>query len=42
MHVVRTALAGLLMGAAVGFVFALLRPQRRSPYTAQAAMSGSR
>lgn len=32
MHVVRSAIAGLLLGAAVGFVVALVRPRPRSPY----------
>ncbi len=32
MHVLRSALAGLLVGAAAGFVVALLRPRARSPY----------
>jgi gas vesicle protein len=36
MHVVRSALAGLLLGAAVGFMIALLRPRPRSPYVARA------
>lgn len=31
-HVVRSAIAGLLLGAAIGFVVALVRPRRRSPY----------
>ena len=37
MHVVRSALGGLLLGAAVGFMIALLRPRQRSPYVARAA-----
>lgn len=36
MHVVRSALGGLLLGAAVGFLVALLRPRERSPYVARA------
>jgi gas vesicle protein len=39
MHVVRSAIAGLLLGAAVGFVLALLRPRQRSPYAAGSARS---
>jgi hypothetical protein len=31
-HVVRSAIAGLVLGAAVGFVVALVRPRRRSLY----------
>jgi gas vesicle protein len=37
MHVVRSALGGLLLGAAVGFLVALLRPRERSPYAVRAA-----
>ena len=34
MHVVRSALGGLLLCAAVGFLVALLRPRERSSYAA--------
>jgi gas vesicle protein len=34
MHVLRSALGGLILGAAVGFVVALLRPRPRSSYAA--------
>ena len=37
MHVVRSALGGLLLGAAIGFMIALLRPRQRSTYVARAA-----
>jgi gas vesicle protein len=37
MHVVRSALGGLLLGAAVGFLVALLRPRPRSSYAARTA-----
>ena len=39
MHVVRSALGGLLLGAAVGFLVALLRPRERSSYAARTARS---
>jgi hypothetical protein len=38
-HVLRSAITGLLLGAAVGFVIALVRPRQRSPYAAGSALS---
>ncbi len=37
MQVLRSALGGLLIGAAAGFVVALLRPRPRSPYASRRA-----
>jgi gas vesicle protein len=37
MHVLRSALGGLLLGAAAGFVVALLRPRPRSAYASRPA-----
>jgi hypothetical protein len=39
MHVARSALAGLLLGAAAGFVVALLRPRARTTYATGAGRS---
>jgi gas vesicle protein len=38
MPVVRSALGGLLIGAAVGFAVALLRPRPRSGYVERTAL----